>query len=71
MVSELECTSSTEFVKTYYANYEFKEVVTSPDYPKGCYVYVSGDRFEGYFNKHSTGTGHLSARAICKIDNGR
>ena len=63
-----DCTSTTEFIKTYYPKYEFiKKTEKQSSYPRGCYVLLAGDKFEGYFNSHWIGSGHSNSRAICKF----
>ena len=71
--SESECTSATQFIKTYYPKYEFIRVESDSRYPKGCYVNVLPDDLlsDGYFNTHSTGSGESNSRAVCEKKNGK
>ena len=65
--SESDCIASTEFIKAHYPSYEFHNVETFASYPKGCYVYVASSKKSfGYFNMHSSGSGHGRSRTICK-----
>ena len=71
--SESECTSATQFIKTYYPKYEFKRVESNSGFPKGCYAYVVQNNliFDGYFNTHSTGSGESFSRAVCEKKKGK
>ena len=71
--SGYDCIASTEFVKAHYPNYEFNNTEKLANYPKGCYVYVQGCskgcsfvKGVGYFNMHTSGSGHGRSRAICE-----
>ena len=43
-------------------NWDFIDIETDADYPKGCYLFA-GD--EVLFNKHASGSRHIDAGQIC------
>ena len=73
-VEALECAFSTELIKTYYPTYEeptLSDIVGNPKYPSGCYVYVSGSSYKGYFNPVQSGSNNDFCRPLCKETGGR
>ena len=60
-----ECIASTGFIHTHYPAYQFKWEEEEDDYPKGCYVYLQGGRYEGYFNTDTSGGRDMNSRAVC------
>ena len=58
IVDEGECKKAVEDLGQTYAGNEI-----SSTYPSGCYSYKD---FDGYFNKHESGTGDANAKSICK-----
>lgn len=57
--------ASTGFIQTHYRAYKFEREKEKDDCPNGCYVYLHGGRYEGYFNTDMSGGRNMNSRAVC------
>ena len=60
----VDCIASTGFIQTHYRAYKFEREKEKDDYPNGCYVYLHGFHYEGYFNTDMSGGRDMNSRAF-------
>ena len=61
-----ECSDAVSYAKTFNSNANYREKGSLSNYPKGCYIWTSGNML---FNTHSTGEKVSSAASICTKGN--
>ena len=61
-----ECSDAVSYAKTFNGNANYWNEESSSNYPKGCYIFTSGNMF---YNTHSIGEKDSSAASICTKGN--